>query len=194
MRRAEPSADFKSATFASLRSTRLRSNPGLKLKSGFSAASASSGESNNPNQSQRVCARKHRTALPHAAPLRRAAAMRRGQESGGTDDPPFMKDANVIFNLRGQGVSFGLLPRVGNKLVIPISMTRPTVARKALGVLPILAALRTDAAGFERVPDAATGRLAHPMIGWMRNPLALRTKYFHFSHTHGLSCDKMSTE
>jgi hypothetical protein len=70
----------------------------------------------------------------------------------------------------------------GQGVVIPIRMARPLVASRALSVLPILAALRADAAGIERIPDAAAGAFALPAGGGRRSPPALRTEYFHVIH------------
>ena len=56
------------------------------------------------------------------------------------------------------------------------------MAGRAHGVFPILAAFRADPTSVECIPDAPARRHAHPAIKWTRNPFALRTKYFHFSH------------
>jgi hypothetical protein len=74
------------------------------------------------------------------------------------------------------------LRHVRNQFVIPIHMRRPTSTGKTYRFLPIPAALRAHAARIKRVPDTPAYRPAHPSIRRSRHPLALRTKYFHFSH------------
>ena len=77
---------------------------------------------------------------------------------------------------------FRLLP-VRHNLVIPIPMRRPLMAARAFGLFPILPALRADAASVKGVPKASASRPANPPIRRTRNPVALRTEYFHLSHT-----------
>jgi len=71
--------------------------------------------------------------------------------------------------------------------MIPVSMSRPSMAKRAAGILPVLAAFRANATRLERVPDAPTGTDADPAIRWLRNILTLRTEYFHFSHSDSFS-------
>jgi hypothetical protein len=82
-----------------------------------------------------------------------------------------------------QGLRFGFVLGVGGELVIPIGVGRPALAHETLGVLPILAALRTNAAGVEGIPNAATKGLAMPAVPRLGYPVALGAEYFHIVHS-----------
>ena len=73
-----------------------------------------------------------------------------------------------------------------NKLVIPLDVRRPAGAGQTGGVFPVLAALRTNAARFKRIPETTTARLAQPTVGRLRNPHTFWTKYFYVSHNSPL--------
>src|SRR5262249_49461527 len=69
--------------------------------------------------------------------------------------------------------TIGLTGPVG--IVIPVLVRGDLVTAEALRLLPSVTALRTDAAGPERVPDRAAARHASPAAFSLRPPLALRT-------------------
>src|SRR4051812_33153139 len=74
----------------------------------------------------------------------------------------------------------------GNQFVIPVYVTRPAVTSGATRILPVFAALGTDAARIECVPKASAPRVAHPTARRPGNPFAFRTKDFYLAHNSPL--------
>src|SRR6185436_14875623 len=66
----------------------------------------------------------------------------------------------------------GLLRRV---LLVPVLVRRPGRAVETRGLEPLLAAIGTQPAGFERIPRVTASRIARPSRVLVRLPPALRT-------------------